>query len=378
MTGDGRRDPEQPRGSLRVATVGGVALQVSFSTVLLVAVLAVACVPQVDALRPGLGPWAYAVGVGVGVLVYVAVLLHEGAHAVVAQRFGHRVVSITLSAVGGRTAIDGEARTPREEFLTAGVGPVVSLVLGAAALVVRLRMDDGLVALALEVLVLANLVLGGLDLVPAPPLDGGRLVKAVAWHVMGSPRRAAVVASKTGRGVAVVLAGAPILAVALLGVRLSTTDMVLCGAMGLLLWTLSTNDLTVNRLRLQVGDVVVRDLARRTLTVPPDLPLAEAIRRAGEAGAAGIVTVDGRGTLLGVVSDSEVEATPTERRPWVTTATVTRTLTAEHLLPVDITGEQLLLAIHRAPAAEYLLVDPAGALVGVLALSDLDRVVRGR
>lgn len=372
------RDPEQPRGSVRVATLGGVALQVSFSTALLVAVLAVACEPQVDDLHPGLGPGAYAVGAAVGVLVYLAVLLHEGAHAVVARRFGHRVTSITLSAVGGRTAIDGEARTPREEFLTAGAGPVASLVLGGVALVVRLGMDDGLAALGLEVLVLANLVLGGLDLVPAPPLDGGRLVKAVAWRVQGSPRRGAVTAAKVGRGVAVVLAATPILAVVVLGLRLTTTDMVLCGAMGLLLWTLSTNDLTVNRLRLQVGDVVVRDLARRTLTVPPDLPLAEAIRRATEDGAAGIVTVDARGTMLGVVGDDEVAATPLERRPWVTTATVAHPLTADSLLPVDITGEQLLVAINRSPAAEYLLVDPAGGLVGVLSLRDLDRAVRDR
>lgn len=372
------RDPEQPRGTARVARVGGVDVQLSFSTVLLVAVLAVACEPQVDAIQPGLGAWGYAIGAGVGVLVYLAVLLHEAAHAVVALRYGHRVSSITLSAVGGRTAIEGEARTPREEFLTAVVGPLASLALGGVALAVRLPLDASLATLGLEVLVLANLVLGGLDLVPAPPLDGGRLVKAVAWHVLGSPRRGAVVAAKGGRVVAVTLAAAPILAVLLLGVRLSTTDMLLCGAMALLLWTLASNDLTVNRLRLQVGDIVVRDLVRRTLTVPPDLPLAEAIRRAGEDGSHGIVTVDSRGVLLGVVSDTALEATPTERRPWISTSEVTRAITADHLLPADITGEQLLAAINLAPVAEYLLVDRLGGLVGVLSLRDLDRVVRAR
>ena len=370
--------PEQPRGTARVATVGGVAVHVSFSTLLLVAVLAVACAPQVDAVQPGLGAWGYAVGAGVGVLVYLAVLLHEAAHAAVALRYGHRVISITLSAVGGRTAIDGEARSPREEFLTAVVGPLASLSLGGAALVVRLPLDESLASFGLEVLVLANLILGGLDLVPAPPLDGGRLVKAVAWHVLGSPRRGAVVAAKGGRVVAATLASVPILAVLVFDVRLTTTDMLLCAAMALLLWTLASNDLTVSRLRLQVGGLVVRDLARRTLTVPPDLPLAEAIRRASEIDADGIVTVDSRGALLGVVSDTALEATPTERRPWITTSEVARAVTSEHLLPADITGEQLLVAINRAPVAEYLLVDRLGGLVGVLSLRDLDRVVRPR
>ncbi len=205
------RDTEQPRGILRVATVRGVAIQVSFSTALLVAVLAVACAPQVERVSPGLPPaLTFGAGALVGVLVYLAVLLHEGAHAVAARRYGHPVVSVTLSAVGGRTSIEGESRTPREEFVTAAAGPVASLLLGAVALAVRLPLDESLATLGLEVLVLANLVLGGLDLVPAPPLDGGRLVKAVAWRIVGSARQGAVVAARTGRVVAVVVALAPL------------------------------------------------------------------------------------------------------------------------------------------------------------------------
>ncbi len=134
--------------------------------------------------------------------------------------------------------------------------------------------------------------------------------------------------------------------------------------MGLLLWTLSTNDLTVNTLRLQVGSLVVRDLARPTLTVAPDLPLAEAIRRADEAEATGIVTVDARGTLVGVVSDAAVEATPAERRPWLATSEVAQAVTPEQLLAADITGDQLLAAISHAPMAEYLLVDAGGCAGG--------------
>lgn len=365
-------------GTVRVGSLGGVAVRVSVTTLLLVVVLAVALVPQIDRVRPGLGATAYLIGALVGVTVYLAVLVHEGAHAVAARRYGHRVESITLSIVGGRTVVHGEAATPREEFVTAVVGPVASLVVGVVALGLRAPLGAGLPALVLEVVVLANLVLGLLDLVPAPPMDGGRLVKAAGWRVTGSARQGSVVAAHSGRVAAVVVLAVTLLVLPVTQGRTNVSDTVIGVAIALLLWTMASNELSIARLRLQVGEVVVRDLVRRTLAVPPDLPLAEAVRRAREADAPGLVTTDAGGRVLGVVSDSALAEVPDDRRPWVPTSHVTRPVADGHRLPADITGDELLSAINRAPVAEYLLVDPAGALVGVLSLSDLDRVVRPR
>lgn len=371
-------EPARAPGTVRLGSVAGVSVLVSVSCVFVVALLAVALAPRVERVAPGLDEQAYVVGAVVGVLVYLAALAHEAAHALVARRYGHRVESITLSVTGGRTAVDGEARTPGEEFVTAVVGPAASLLLGLAALGVRTTLDDGVLAVALEVLVLANLVLGLLDLVPAPPLDGGRMVKAVAWRIVGSPRRGAIAAAWGGRGVAVVLLLVPTLREPVLGTAPGLSDYLVCGALALLLWTVATTELSVNRMRMRLGGIVVRDLARPALTVAPDLPLAEAVRRAGEAEAGGIVTVDARGRLLGLVSEAALAATPEERRPWTPTSTVTRALDATSCLPADLDGEQLLSAVRRGPAAEYLLVDAAGAPHGVLTLRDLDRVVRLR
>lgn len=372
------REPGHAPGVLRAGSVGGVDLLVSASCLLVVGLLAVALAPRLERAAPGLDEAAYAVGALVGVLVYVAALLHESAHALLARRYGHRVESITLSVTGGRTAVDGEARTPAEELLTAASGPVASLLVGMVALGVRTALADGLVAVALEVLVLANLVLGLLDLVPAPPLDGGRIVKALAWRVIGSPRRGAMVAAWVGRGVALALLLAPTLCRPVLDRPARLSDYVVCGALALLLWTVATNELAANRLRLRLGGIVVGDLARPALSVPPDLPLAEAVRRADEAGAGGIVTVDSGGRPLGLVSATAVAATPAEKHPWVATSTVTRRLDALTCLPADLDGDQLLSAVRRGPAAEYLLVDAAGAPHGVLTLRDVDRVVRLR
>ena len=81
---------------------------------------------------------------------------------------------------------------------------------------------------------------------------------------------------------------------------------------------------------------------------------------------------------MGVVHDAALARVPQERRPWIATSEVARPVEQQHRLPADISGDELLSAINRAPVAEYLLLDPGGALVGVLSLSDLDRAVRGR
>lgn len=369
--------PSMP-GTVGVGSVAGVSVRVSVTTVVLVAVLTVALVPQIDRVQPGLGVVAYVLGALIGVSVYVAVLVHELAHAVVAQRYGHPVESITLSLVGGRTAVGGEASTAREEFVTAVVGPIASLVVGGVALLLRMGLDDNLLTVALEVIILANLILGLIDLVPAPPMDGGRLVKAAGWQLTGSPRRGSVIAAHGGRVVAVIVMVASVLVIPLVRAEAGTSDVLVGVAIAVLIWVMATNELNVARVRLQVGSVVVRDLVRRTLAVPPDLPLAEAVRRAAEADAPGLVTTDARGRLLGVVSDSALADVADDRRPWVATSEVTRPVAEEHRLPVDISGDELLSAINRSPVAEYVLVDPAGLLVGVLSLRDLDRAVRGR
>ncbi len=121
---------------------------------------------------------------------------------------------------------------------------------------------------------------------------------------------------------------------------------------------------------------MARDLARRTLAVPEDLPLAEAVRRAREAQAGAIVTVTGSGRPVGVVNEAALMATPEDRRPWLAVSTVARGVDDGLSLPVGITGEELVRAITRRPASEYLLVEDDGSVYGVLTTADVDRAFR--
>lgn len=374
-------DPGTPRrarppGTIRVGSFAGSDLYVTSTWFLVAALIAVVVAPRIEAVEPGLGPWKYVAGLAFAVVLYLAVLLHEGSHAVIARRYGFVVESITLHFLGGMTEIDGPAKSPRQEFWIAVVGPITSLAIGAGALAAWSVMPDGLLAEVVGALAVINLLIGALNLIPGLPLDGGRVLKAGVWQVTGSQHRGTIVAGWGGRLTAVALLAWPWIQERWLGVPATVVDYVLVVIIAAFLWMGATAAMAHARLRARIPSLHARPLARRTLTVPADLPLAEAVRRAQEAEAGSIVTVTGSGVPTGIVSESAVRSTPEDRRPWVATSTATRTLEDGLTLPADLSGEDLIVAISRRPAEEYLLVDERGEIVGVLATVDVDRAFR--
>ena len=118
------RPPARPPGTFKVGTIAGSDVLVTSSWFLIAALIAWTVSPRVDEVSPGLGGLKYVAGFAFAVVLYLSVLLHEASHAYMARHFGFTVSSITLHFLGGATAIDGEARTPRQEFLIAVVGPL--------------------------------------------------------------------------------------------------------------------------------------------------------------------------------------------------------------------------------------------------------------
>jgi Zn-dependent protease len=348
---------------------------VSSSWFLVAALIAVLIAPAVEREVPGLGAWRYVAGLAFAVLLYLSVLLHEASHAAMARHYGFPVSSITLHFLGGMTAIEGEARRPREEFMIAVVGPLTSIGVGVAALALWFVAPEGLLKLAAEGLVAANLLVGVLNLVPGLPLDGGRVLKSGVWKVTGDAHRGTVAAAWGGRLTAVLVLCWP-LAMPLVGLEPDVIDLVLVFVIALFLWTGASAALTTTRLRRRLPALVARDLARRTIAVPDDLPLAEAVRRAQEVQAGSIVTVTSAGRPVGLVSETALVATPEERRPWVAVSTVSRTLEDGLRLPATLHGEELVRALTRTRADEYLLLEADGGIYGVLVTADVDRAFR--
>lgn len=370
-----RRAPRAP-GTLRVGSIAGIDVLITSSWFIVALLISLTFAPRIEQVEPGLGFWKYVAGFVFAVVLYLSVLLHEASHAVTAQRLGYGVTSITLHFLGGMTEIDGQSRRPRHEFWIAVVGPLTSIAVGLAAAAVLLVVPDGLVREAVWGLAAANLVIGVLNLVPGLPLDGGRVLKALVWGASGNQHRATIVAAWGGRLAALALLSWPVLQEPLTGEQPTIMDLVLVFILGLFLWTGATAAMAHARLRQRLPALVARPLARRTLTVPGDVPLAEAVRRAQEAQAGSIVTVSPDGRPLGIVSEAAVTAMPAERRPWVPVSTVARAIEEGLTLPATVAGEELILAISRRPAEEYLLVEEDGRIYGVLSTADVDRAFR--
>jgi Zn-dependent protease/CBS domain-containing protein len=358
----------------RIGRIAGSDVLVSTSWFFVAALIAWIMGPRVDQVQPGLGGWKYVVGLAFAMALYLAILLHEASHALVARRFGFNVESITLHFLGGATTIDGEARRPRQEFWIAVVGPITSLAVGATALGLWFVVHPGLLRLVIEGLAGANLVIGVLNLVPGLPLDGGRVLKAGVWAATGKVHVGTTVAAWGGRLTAV----AVVLWAVLSAGTGSVVNPVVLAIVAVFLWTGASQALAGSKVVRQLSTVDATRLARPAVSVPEDLPLAEALRRAEAAGVTSIVTTTSDGRPVGVVSGEAVRAVPPERMPWLPVSAAARSLAGGRALPVGIAGDDLVAALRATPANEYVLIAEDGSVHGVLATADIVREMRSR
>ncbi|MGN0063831.1 MAG: site-2 protease family protein [Nocardioides sp.] len=369
---------QQPRppGVLRLGSIAGIAVYVTRSWFLVAAMIALLVAPRIEQVEPGLGFGTYVVGAAFAVLLYLAILLHEASHALVAKRLGYGVNSITLHFLGGATEIDGVARRPGHEFWIAVVGPLTSIAVGLVALGAWFVTPEGVLRVGVEGLAGANLLIGIMNLVPGLPLDGGRVLKAVVWGASRDQHRGTLAAGWGGRIVALAVVVWPLVQPYVLGVRPGIFQTVMFFVLGAFMWAGSTAAMTQARLRRRLPALQARPLARRCVAVPRDTPLSEAVRMAQDVQAGGIVTLDPYGAAEGIVNESAIRATPEERRPWVPASAVARTLEPGLQLDADLAGEQLVLAISRRPSEEYLLLEDDGTIYGILATADVDHAFR--
>ncbi|MCF3146617.1 site-2 protease family protein [Streptomyces platensis] len=201
-------------GSVRVGQVVGVPLRMHWSVPLLVGLFAYGLGRQgLPVWTPGRSDAVYAVGGVVGAaLLMGSLLLHETAHAATALRKKISVQDVTLWALGGTTRM-GRPPTAAAAFAVAVSGPLISLVIGGVALGAGFGLHAvsgwAVPSVVLAWLGWANLFLGVFNLLPAVPLDGGRVVQAVLWWRTGDRERADLAASRGGQimGLLLVAAG---------------------------------------------------------------------------------------------------------------------------------------------------------------------------
>lgn len=203
-------------------------------------------------------------------LFFVSILGHELGHAVVAKRHDVETVSITLWVLGGVAKLVRQAPTPRAEFQIAAAGPATSALLAAlfAGLTVAAnRFTDWLlIPVVLAWLAAINLLLAVSNMVPAAPLDGGRVLTAGLWKRIGDPEVARLISARCGLvlGFGLVAAGAVAVAVSTVGVGWVSIII-----MGLFLIVAARSEVIGAAVRGRLNEVTIGQLMT---SHPPSLP----------------------------------------------------------------------------------------------------------
>jgi Zn-dependent protease/CBS domain-containing protein len=345
------QDPElRPRWAWRLGRVAGISIYLHATFLLLLVWIAMSYL--------GAGQGAATAGLGLLLVasVFAAIVVHELGHALVARRFGIVTRDIMLYPIGGMARLERMPERPGQELLVAIVGPLIN---GAIALAIYLGLrlsgagagDNPLSiggSFAVQ-LMWINLSLGAFNLLPAFPMDGGRILRALLAFRMDRPR-ATVVAARIGRGIAVAMGVAGLLWNPMLAV------------IAVFVWLAAGQEAAMEQLKTTLRGVSVADaMVSGFETLTADVPLAAAATRIASGFQHDFPVVDD-GHIVGMLSRSDLRRGLAVASPDTPIGEV-----MHRRFPTADAGENLGAVLARLPAdgSAVLVIDhdhPVGLL----------------
>jgi Zn-dependent protease len=333
---------------------------------------------------------AYTVAVASALLFFASLVLHELGHALVARRRGFTIEEIRLFFFGGVAVQRGESRSPGEEFAIAVAGPLVTL--GVVALCVGLGMLAGgasefwdaatlgtnrrvsAAVLLLSWLANINALVFVFNLVPAFPLDGGRIARAIAWKLSGDRNRATRVASAMGVGFSYLLIGLGLFAL----VQGSVGAGIWFIFLGLFLGGAARSESARSAFLTQIGGVTVADIMdREPVAMPADLKVGPALEEfVLRYRWPWFPVTDARGRFLGIVRGERVEAAERGGGHDVTVRDLTEPGADDWRVPETASLETLIRSEPLQRQGALMAVDGEGTLRGVVTVDQLRRALQ--
>jgi Zn-dependent protease len=324
-------------------------------------------------------------------LLFVSLIVHELGHAVVARRQGIEVKRIDLFLFGGLTRMSRDAATPGEEFKIAVAGPLATL----AVIVVCLAVDVGIVGshrlihaivldndiqitpvlLSLSWLLPMNVLLFLFNIVPAFPLDGGRIARAVVWRATGDKRRGTVVAAKLGQGFAVLLAGVGIWLLLSYG----TFDGLWLVVLSFLLGQSARGAIMQSALTERIEGVTVADIMdAHPIAIPAQTAVGQALEEYFlRYGWAWFPIIDESGRFIGIARQERAQASVDGGEGWLTMgAIVEPDEAASWRVSADQPITELLSSESLGRLGALMAVDGDGVLRGVVTVEQVRRALQ--
>jgi Zn-dependent protease/CBS domain-containing protein len=371
--GTGRRKERKMDGNFSIGRYGGVEVRLNWSLiavfVLIVWSLADGVLPSQN---PGLSDGTYLVTGIVGALLFLAsILLHELGHSWVARHEGIEVDSIVLWLFGGVSEFKDRFASPGSEFRVALAGPLVSIGLGVVFVLIALAGLPSAVDGAAAWLGYINLILAAFNLLPASPLDGGRVLHSALWRAKGDYHWATRIASEIGQGFGYLFIA--------LGLAMFIFQGSFSGAwLAFIGWFLLQGAKAEARYAATeqaLGGMRVRDLmVRQPVTVDANSTIGRFMDDVASSRRFTTYPVLDGGSPVGLLAFSSVAAVP--RAEW-DTRRVRDTMIPLDEVPVLTEDEPAVdaLADLSAPTANRGLVIEGGHLAGLLSITDLARAL---
>ena len=301
-----------------------------------------------------------------------SIILHEVAHAVIAEYFHMPISSITLFIFGGVAEMEGELSHPKGEFFMAVAGPVMSGLIGlffwANARLYAEYIDTGPVSCVLRYLGNLNMLIALFNIVPAFPLDGGRALRAIIWRYKNNLVMATRIASQSGAFFAYGLLGYACYAL----VRQDDPIAAIWwGLLGFFVHASGAHAVRQMESRsLLETEPVSRFMHDQVMTVSPDLVVSDLVENYINKHYQRVFPVVDNGVLVGVVSLSSLLTLDRHKWNWLHVASVMEPLTRSIVVaPDDNAADALETMQHKGH--ELLMVAEDGKFLGVITFRDL-------
>jgi Zn-dependent protease len=335
----------------------------------------------------------YVAAVAAAVLFFGSIVLHELGHAVAARRMGIEVKDVELWFFGGMTKMSRDAETPGEEFFVAVAGPLATLAIaavGTLAGIALVGVDDfwnaarldgaapsDIAQLLISFLVSMNVLLLVLNLIPAFPLDGGRIARAIVWKVTGDRGRATRISAGLGQGLAALMVGFGLYLVT----RGATIDGIWLAVLGWFIWQWARAAVVQSAFTERLQGVTVADIMdAEPVTVPADLPAERALDEyfLRYQGWPWFATVEPDGRFAGLVHRDAVQDAVHSGRPDAPVRELAVESKTDGQVRDDAPLEALLASEPLRRLGALMAVDADGRLRGVVTTEQVTRALQTR
>jgi len=317
------------------------------------------------------GYMPYFLGGLIAIGLFIGVLIHELAHSLIALRSGIRIDSITLLFFGGVAAIEEQEPEPKTEFIMALAGPLTSLAIGLISVVlvyvVHLLVQSsalaGVLMYIFGYLAILNILLFAFNLLPAFPMDGGRVLRAYLATRMPL-HKATAIASSIGKGFAIVFG--------LVGLILFSPILIL---IAFFIYIGAGQESTVSRYNFLLRDVTVGQImSHPVVEVSPRMPLTDVLSLMYQTKHLGFPVTD-RGSLIGIITLTDLARTPLlDRDAMQVRDVMTRDVI---VLPPHAPVMEALRIMTRSDIGRIPVMD-GDKIVGIVTKSDIFTVIELR